>query len=70
MVRPTENMHSNGLSTNAAANKGVDILVRFPGGETTAANVATGRHCTNYRDEAEALKQAASMTQASDDDCR
>ena len=57
---------TDGSATNAVTNGGAGILVHFPGGQKVSASVAVGRHCSNYRAETEALIQAASIVQASD----
>ena len=57
-------------TTNAVTNGRAGILVHFPGGQKVSASVAVGRHCSNYRAETEALIQAASIVQASDQDCK
>ena len=61
---------TDGSATNAVTNGGAGILVHFPGGQKVSASVAVGRHCSNYRAETEALIQAASIVQASDQDCK
>ena len=61
--------YTDGSATNAVTNGGAGILIQFPGGQSTVASVATGRHSTNYHAETEALTQAASMVQASEDQC-
>ena len=61
---------TDGSATNAVTNGGAGILVHFPGGQKVSASVALGRHCSNYRAETEALIQAASIVQASDQDCK
>ena len=61
---------TDGSATNAVTNRGAGILVHFPGGQKVSASVAVGRHCSNYRAETEALIQAASIVQASDQDCK
>ena len=61
---------TDGSATNAVTNGGAGILVHFPGGQKVSASMAVGRHCSNYRAETEALIQAASTVQASDQDCK
>ena len=53
-------VYTDGSATDAVADGGGGILIRYPDGETTENSVATGKHCTNYRAEVEALMQAAS----------
>ena len=59
---------TDGSATNAVTNGGAGILVHFPGGQKATANMAVGKHCSNYRAETKALIQAASSVQASDHD--
>ena len=61
---------TDGSATNAVTNGGAGILVHFPGGQKISASVTVGRHCSNYRAETEALIQAASIVQDSDQDCK
>ena len=61
---------TDGSAANAVTNGGSGILVHFPGGPKATASMAVGKHCSNYRAETEALKQAASIVQASDYDCK
>jgi ribonuclease HI len=49
------------------ANGGAGIHVVFPDGETSDSSAPTGKYCTNYRAEAEALMQAASTVHARND---
>ena len=63
-------VYTDGSATNAVANGGVGILIRFPGGQTETASVPAGRYCTNYRAETDALVQAASIVQAAEDPCQ
>ncbi|KAK7101835.1 hypothetical protein V1264_020159 [Littorina saxatilis] len=62
-------VYTDGSATNAVLNGGAGILIQFPGGHTATSSVATGKHCTNYKAEAEALMQAASLVQDSADPC-
>ena len=41
------------------------IIIQYPSGATQTASSATGKHCTNYRTETEALKQAATLVKDS-----
>ena len=61
-------VYTDGSATRAVADGGAGILITFPDGETTGCSVATGKHCTNYRAETEALMQAASLVQSTDHD--
>ena len=53
-------------ATKTVTNGGAGVLVHFPGGQKVSANMAVGKHCSNYRAETEALVQAASIVQVSD----
>ena len=59
-------VYTDGSATNAVADGGAGISVTFPDGETSDSSLPTGKHCTNYRAETEALMQAASIVQTSD----
>ena len=61
-------VYTDGPATNAVADGGAGITVKFLDGETTDSSCPTGKHCTNYRAETEALMQAASIVQTSDND--
>ena len=58
-------VYTDGSATNAVADGGAGIAVKFPDDETKNSMFPTGKHCTNYRAEAEALMQAASAVQTS-----
>ena len=57
-------------ATSSVTNGVAGILVHFQGGQKATVSMAVGRHCSNYREETEALMQAASIVQASDHDCK
>ena len=63
-------VYTDGSATNAVGYGGAGISVRYPDGETTARSVPTGKHCTNYKAEDEALMQAASVIHDSGKDYR
>ena len=50
-------------------NGGAGIQIQFPGSETITASVATGKYCSNYRAETEAILQATSIIQDSVQQC-
>ena len=50
------------------ADGGAGITVMFTDGETTDSNHPTGKLCTNFRAETEALMQATLPFQTSDND--
>ena len=62
-------VYTDGSATQAVANGGAGILVKYPGGQSTTASFATGKHCTNYGAETKALLQAARIIQSSEDLC-
>ena len=61
-------VYTDGSATNAVADGGAGITVKFSDGETTDSSCPTGKHCTDYRAETEALMQAAFIVQTSDND--
>ena len=61
-------VYTDGSATNAVADGGAGITVKFPDGETTDSSLPTGKYCTSYRAEAEALVQAASTVQTSENE--
>ena len=62
-------VYTDGSATNAVANGGAGVLMRTPEHHTFAAAIPTGKHCSNYAAEVQALMQAASMVQDSESDC-
>ena len=46
-------------SATKAITDGGAVIIQYPSGATQTASSATGKHCTNYRAETEALKQAS-----------
>jgi len=48
---------------------GAGIIIQYHNGATHTASSATGKHCTNYRAETEALKQAATLVKDSLEPC-
>ena len=50
---------TDGSATKAITDGGVGIIIQYPSGATQTASSATGKPCTNYRAETEALKQAS-----------
>ena len=63
-------LFTNGSATNAVTDGRTGMLLCFSGGQKATACMAVGKHCSNYRTEAEALMQAASEVQSSDHDCK
>ena len=61
---------TDGSATNAVANRWAGIPVHFPGGQKASASMAVEKHCSNCRAETEALKQAVSVVEAANHDCK
>ena len=55
-------VYTDGSATKAITDGGAGIIIQYPSGAT---QTATGKHCTNYRAETEALKQAAILVKDS-----
>ena len=58
-------VYTDGSATKAITDGGAGITIQYPSGATQNASSATGKHCTNYRAETEALKQAAILVKDS-----
>ena len=54
-------LDTDGSATNAVADGGAGVYINSPGGPTITAGTPTGKHCTNYAAEVEALIQAAAL---------
>ena len=63
-------VYTDGSAVSAVNNGGAGISIRYPEGNTETSNLPTGRHCTNYRAESEALQHAAHMISTSPDPCQ
>ncbi|KAK7093816.1 hypothetical protein V1264_007506 [Littorina saxatilis] len=61
--------YTDGSATNAVANGGAGVLVRSPEGHTSTAGIPTGKYCSNYAAEVQAIMQAASMIHDSESEC-
>ena len=55
-------MRPDGSATKATTDGRAGIVIQYPSGATQTASSATGKHCTNYRAETEALKQAVNLS--------
>ena len=53
----------------AITDGGAGIIIQYPSGATQTASSATGKQCTNYRAETEALKPAAILVKDSLEPC-
>ena len=62
-------VYTDGSATKATTDSGAGIIIQYPSGATQTASSATGKHCTNYRAETEALKQAAILVKDSLEPC-
>lgn len=51
-------VYTDGSATGAIKDGGAGILIKYPSGRKTAHHIATGKHCSNYRAEYEALVKA------------
>ena len=58
-------VYTDGSETKAITDGGAGIIIQYPSGATQTASSATGKHCTNYRAETEALKKAAILVKDS-----
>ena len=61
--------YTDGSATKAITDGGAGIIIQYPSGATQTASSATGKHCTNYRAETAALKQAAILVKDSLEPC-
>ena len=52
-------VYTDGSATKAITDGSAGIIIQYPSGAIQTASSATGKHCTNYRAETEALKQAS-----------
>ena len=50
---------TDGSASNAVTDGGAGIYARFPDQPTEAVCLATGKYCSNYKAEVEALSKAA-----------
>jgi len=55
-------VYADGSATKATTDGRAGIVIQYPSGATQTASSATGKHCTNYRAETEALKQAVNLS--------
>ena len=49
-------VYTDGSATKAITDGSAGIIIQYPSGAIQTASSATGKHCTNYRAETEALK--------------
>ena len=62
-------VYTDGSATKAITDGGAGIIIQYHSGATQTASSATGKHCTNYRAETEALKQAGILVKDSLEPC-
>jgi len=55
--------YTDGSATSAVSDGGAGVYIRTPEGHTTTAGIPTGKHCSNYSAEVQALMQATTMIQ-------
>ena len=48
-------VYTDGSATKAITDGGAGSIIQYPSGATQTASSATGKHCTKYRAETEAL---------------
>ena len=61
--------NSDGSATNAVADGGAGVYVNSPDGHIITAAIPTGKYCTNYAAEVEALMKAAALILDIQSDC-
>ena len=62
-------VYTDGSATRAVRDGGAGVLIKSPEGHTSTAGIPTGKYCSNYSAETQALMQAASMVQDLQYDC-
>ena len=62
-------VYTDGSATNAVKNGGAGVLVMYPDGGQHTSGVATGKTCSNYAAEVEALIHSAQIIENSQNDC-
>ena len=60
---------TDGSATQAVKDGGAGIYIKFPDGQTQKVHCATGKYCSNYRAEVEALTRAAGIVARQASDC-
>ena len=56
-------VYTDGSATKAVENGGAGAFFRYPEGQTETVAIPTGKHCSNYSAEVQALSAAASVIQ-------
>ena len=62
-------VYTDGSATAAIKDGGAGIFISFTTGRSETVSIATGKHCTNYKAEVEAIQQAASTIEESQESC-
>ena len=62
-------VYTDGSATNAVADGGAGVHINSPDGHVITAGIPTGKHCTNYAAEVEALMKAAALIHDIQSDC-
>ena len=62
--------YTDGSATNAVSNGGAGVHLKYPEGHIETAKLPTGKYCSNYGAEVQALMQATSMIIDSENECK
>ena len=60
-------VYTDGSATEAVRNGGAGVFIQYPNGQQQTADIPTGKQCSNYTAEVEALTQAANFIRSSED---
>lgn len=63
-------VYTDGSATNATTKGGAGIYIEYPNGERQSKAIPTGRHCSNYKAEEEALIHATHVIKEKADNTR
>jgi len=61
-------VYTDGSATRDIKDGGAGIHITFPSGQKSAHYIATGKHCSNYRAETDALVKAVSLIDESEEE--
>ncbi|XP_045161045.2 uncharacterized protein LOC123525949 [Mercenaria mercenaria] len=62
-------VYTDGSASAAIKGGGARIFILYTSGRSETSSIPTGRHCTNYRAEVEAIKQAIILIEESPESC-
>jgi ribonuclease HI len=62
--------YTDGSATKAVMNGGAGIFISYPDGHQETRHIPTGKFCSNYTAEVQALEQAAKMIYNTNSDCQ